>query len=318
MTGAVAALPEAVVLLGAGGFIGRNIVDALAGKVGRLIGVTASGRLVPGCDLSVAGDRLRELPLLPADCVLINVAAMRYDPRRFREEQSLILRRNLDIVTAAYAFCVERGIREVRQASSSAVYAAGADPQDDEHPIDLNAPPHAGELGYAWSRRMAEIAADIHRRLYGIHTQSFRLTNPFGAYDTLDVQSAHVATALVVRALTETGPLRLLGNPDAERDFVHAGDVARIFAESCRQREVHQALNLARGETVSIRRFAELVLSAAGLDQPIEVSGDLPPGVNIRRATARRLREHFPAVPLRPLAEGVRDSVLWYRHALGC
>lgn len=309
-------LPEAVVLFGAGGFIGRNLVDALHRQVARLIGVTAGGRPVPGCTLTVAARDLDGIPALPADTIVINVAARRYEPATFRQDQSLILRDNLAIVGQVYAFCAVRGIAEVRQASSSAVYAAGTEPLDDGVTVDLNQHPHAGELGYAWSRRMAEISADLHHRLYGIHTQSFRLTNPFGAHDTTDAAGAHVATALVIRALTESGPLHLLGNPDAERDFVYAADVARIFVESCRQRGIHDCLNLARGETISIRGFAQLVLDAAGGHRPIEVSANLPPGVNVRRATGRRLAERFPTVVLRPLADGVRETVQWYRHVL--
>jgi nucleoside-diphosphate-sugar epimerase len=311
-------LPEAVVLFGAGGFIGRNIVDALTGQVDRLIGVTAGGRPVPGCDLVVSADRLGDIPALPKDSLLINVAAMRYDPRRFRDDQSAILQRNVAILTAAYAFCVERGIGEVRQAGSSAVYPAAADPLDDEVPLDLNAPPHAGEMGYAWSRRMAEITADVHRELYGIQTQTFRLTNPFGAHDTLDDGAAHVATALVIRVLKEQGPLRLLGNPDAERDFVYAGDVGGVFRESCRCRGLHTAMNLARGQTTSIRRFAETVLAAAGSDRAILVSNEIPPGVNIRRATGRRLRQTFPHLDFHSLEDGVKDTIAWYRHAFAC
>ena len=139
-------LPKAIVLFGAGGFIGRNIVDALTGKVESLIGVTATGQAVRGCDVTVGADRLDDIPALPDDSILINVAAARYDPRRFRDDQSLILARNLSILTTAYRFCVARGISEVRQASSSAVYPAGAPSLDDEQPLDLNAPPMRASL----------------------------------------------------------------------------------------------------------------------------------------------------------------------------
>lgn len=311
-------LPEAVVLFGAGGFIGHNIVDALAGKVDRLIGVTARGIPVPGCDITVRADRLDDIPALPDDSVLINVAAARYDPRSFRNDQSLILQCNLSILTAAYRFCVIRGISEVRQASSSAVYPAGDDPQNDEQPLDLNAPPNAGELGYAWSRRMTEITADIHRQLYGIHTQSFRLTNPYGAYDTLDEQRAHLATALIIRVLKERGPLRLLGNPEAQRDFVHAADIASVFVASCRRRAMHDVMNLAYGEVTSIRQFAETLLAVAGVDKVIEVNDSLPPGVNVRRATGRRLRQTFPELRLCSLSEGLEKTLAWYSHELQC
>jgi nucleoside-diphosphate-sugar epimerase len=311
-------LPEAVVLFGASGFIGRNIVDGLHDRVGLLIAVTASGQAVPGCHLTVAADRLSDIPSLPNDSIAINVAAVRYDPRQFAQQQSVILQRNLAIVTSVYAFCAERRISEVRQASSSAVYAAGADLLDDSVPVDLNVSPNAGELGYAWSRRFAEIAGEVHRRLCGVHTQSFRLTNPFGPHDTLDHRSAHVATSLIIRALKDPGPLRLFGNPNAQRDFVYSGDISRIFIDSCRRRGSHQTMNLASGETISIRRFAEQVLVAVGRDRPIEVSDEIAPGVNVRRATGQRLRESFPDVNLRSLAEGLRETVAWYRHALDC
>lgn len=38
------ALPEAIVLFGASGFVGRNLVDALAGRVGMLVGVSRGPR----------------------------------------------------------------------------------------------------------------------------------------------------------------------------------------------------------------------------------------------------------------------------------
>ena len=46
-------LPPAVVVIGASGFVGRNLVEALAGTVTHLIGVTGSAREVPGCTMTV-------------------------------------------------------------------------------------------------------------------------------------------------------------------------------------------------------------------------------------------------------------------------
>jgi nucleoside-diphosphate-sugar epimerase len=309
-------LPEAIILVGASGFIGRNVAAALTGRVGTLVGVNRSGAPVPGCDPVVPLERINELPSLPAETIVINVAAHRYNAACFRHDQSLIFAENTSIVGLVYWFCAERGVKEVRQASSLAVYPAGTDLLDDEVLIDLNRPPHAGEAAYGWSRRLLEVAADLHRDLYGISTQTFRLTNPYGPFDTLDPSAAHVTTAFVIRALSDSPTFEIAGNPDAERDFIFSGDVAAIFVESCRRHGRHTIYNLAGGETVAIRAVADAILEAAGTRKPIVVTGMAPAGVTVRRATSARLKADFPDVRFHDLSQGMRKTVAWYRQAL--
>ena len=91
----------------------------------------------------------------------------------------------------------------------------------------------------------------------------------------------------------------------------------RCSPNRCRRRGAHEAMNLAYGSVTTIRQFAETLLTVAGIDAVIEVNDSLPPGVNVRRATGRRLRRTFPGIPLRPLAEGLAATLTWYRHALG-
>ena len=93
----MSAMPDAVVIFGASGFIGRNIVDALAGKVGRLIGITNRTPAVPGCTAVTSIHELRDVQALPPDTVIINAAAARYDASTFRAQQSEILECNVRI-----------------------------------------------------------------------------------------------------------------------------------------------------------------------------------------------------------------------------
>src|SRR4051812_29557591 len=115
-------LPDAVVVVGATGFIGRNLVERLASRIGRVIPVSTSGTAVCG----VPGMRVAELAgaELPADTVLVNAAAYRYDATRFAEAQAEILLRNVELYGRVYEICVHKGIREVRNLSSIAIYPA--------------------------------------------------------------------------------------------------------------------------------------------------------------------------------------------------
>ena len=314
------ALPHAVVVFGASGFIGRNVVEALRGEVDRLIGVNASGRPVPGCDRTFRADDLSELPALPSDSAIVDVAAFRYFASNFGKQQSEILAANQRITEAVYGLALQRGIAEVRAASSSAVYPASWDLLDDARPLDLNDWPHPGEAAYAWSKRWGEIAAELWRRRAGINTISLRLTNPYGPHDTLDEEEAHVATAFVLRALGEAPEFEIRGDPDAERDFVFSADIARAFVESLRLRGVQAALNCAAGRTTTVRRLAEAAMEAAGELRPVRLVSPPPDGnrgVKTRRATASRLREIIPALPpFRGLDEGLGATIDWYRDAL--
>lgn len=316
----MALLPEAVVLFGASGFIGRNIVEALRDTVPMLVGVNASGRAVPGCTLTVAADRLSEIPALPQDAVVVNVAAYRYFATRFGREQAEILSANVALTDAVYRFALERGITEVRAASSAAVYPADWAVQDDALPLDLNAWPHAGEAAYAWSKRWGEIAAELWHRRAGVNTISLRLTNPYGAFDTLDGTEAHVATAFVIRALSDVPEFEVRGDPEAERDFVFAGDVALAFREALALRGVQAAVNCAAGKTTQVIELAHAAMRAAGRVRPIRRHPPPPganPGVKVRRATAVQLRRLMPELPaFRSLDDGMRLTMEWYHDAL--
>lgn len=312
-------LPEAVVLFGAGGFVGRNIVEALRGRT-HLVGVTATGAPVAGCDVTWPVDRLHECAALPAGSAIINVAAKRYVASRFGAEQAEILAANMAVTEAVYRFALARGITEVRAASSAAVYPASWAVLDDTQPLDLNAWPHEGEAAYGWSKRWAEIAAELWRRRAGVNTISLRLSNPFGPFDTLDEAEAHVATAFVIRAVQGQGPFAVRGDPDAERDFVFAGDVVAAFVESLTLTGVNEAVNCAQGSTTTVRELASAAMRAAGQDRPLALTPPPPggfQGVKVRRATGGRLHALLPQLaPFRGLDEGLRLTMEWYRDAL--
>ena len=314
------AMPGAVVLFGASGFIGRTIAAALRGKTERLIGVNASGQAMPECDETVAATDLDAITALPGDSAVIHVAAFRYHASRFAHQQAEILSANLALTEAVYRFALDRGVTEVRVASSSAVYPADWVLLDDARPLDLNAWPHDGEAAYAWSKRWGEIAADLWHRRAGINTISLRLTNPYGPHDTLDEAEAHVATAFVIRALSDVPTFEVRGNPHAERDFVYAGDIAAAFVESLTLHGVQAAVNCAQGETTEVIDLAHAVMRAAGKPRPLRMNAPHPganAGVAVRRATAARLREVLPGLPaFRTLDEGMRLTMDWYRDAL--
>lgn len=306
-------MSEQAIVVGASGFIGRNVTDALVAKGVEVIAVTSRGGDVPGAKRTLPLIALAEAQSVSKDAVLFHLAARRYDARTFAAEQSAILADNVAITDAVYGACVKLGITEVRQASSCAVHPARETLMRDDRPLDLNAAPHAGESFYAWSKRWGEIAATLHADRFGISTLSFRLTNPFGPYDSTDPGAAHVAAAFVMRAL-EPGEVFALRGAHVERDFLYAGDVADVFVKSLTLRGQTDALNLGRGENTTLAELAETVVVVAGGTKRIEREEGATTGPAQRSADASRVKAMFGIEQWTSLRDGLAKTVEWYRE----
>lgn len=309
-------LPPAVVVTGASGFVGRNLVEALAGRVERLIAVTGTARDVPGCDVTVTLDAIDALPALPDDTVLVHLAAHRYDAARATLVQSDILAENADITSRVFRFCATRGIRELRLGSSVAVYGQVVGPMDDAVPVDLAIPPHPHEAFYAWSKRWAEIHADLYRERYGLHAVTLRLANPYGPYDSTVEARAHVAPAFVMRALHPDPTFVIRGDATVTRDFTYVGDVVDVIMQTLEWRGVHGAWNVCTGTNVTLADLAREAMRAAGFERPIVADAPGAFGPAHRVATSARIIQ-ATGVRFRSLAEGMIPTMAWYRDALG-
>lgn len=307
--------PHAVVVIGATGFLGRNLCAALAGKCESLWAVSESGRPVPMAREMKFAD-LRAAPALPKESVIINLAAVRHDTQNFERLQSDIYRKNTEIIQHTYHWALTRGITEIRQISSVAVYPASVEVQDDEMPLDYNAPPHPREAFYAWSKRIGEKTAALYKDTYGIHTQIFRPTNPYGPYDSLDPAAAHVVSAFILKAIGPAPALEIKGNPDATRDFIYAGDVAAVLIQSLQTRGLQDFFNLGSGVSTRIGDLALAVKKAAATDKPLHLEPQGGHPVLHRKTKVNKLFAAFPGLRLTNLADGLSETVAWYRKAM--
>lgn len=305
----------AVVIFGASGFVGRNLVNALDGKVETLIGVTNRTRVVPKCTKVVTIDEVSEIPKLPKQTVVINAAAFRYDASRLELAQSDILIHNTDIINKVFHFCAERNIKELRLSSSIAVYPMNLPLMDDSKPVDLNAAPNPHEIFYAWSKRYAETLAELYREKFGINTLTFRLSNPYGPYDSIQEERAHVAPAFVMKALNDKPIFTILGGPSVERDFVYVDDVVKIFLRSLNSRDKHETYNLCTGQSTSLLTLAESCLKITGASKQIVSGAPGAFGPTKRIATSERLQAAMP-IEFTGLMDGLKHTIDWYKDAL--
>jgi nucleoside-diphosphate-sugar epimerase len=312
-----------VALFGATGFIGLNLARYLCERGVEVVAVLRDGREVPAV-LAASGARIatesnyRELVGEgAAHTVAINLAAARYDAAKFQHYQADIFSQNVDIATRFYRFCVMHDISEVRFASSIAVYPQSATLLQDSAPLDTNEYPAQSERMYGVSKRISEEVAALYHAQYGVHSQLFRLSNPYGPHDSLSSERAHVLAAFVIRALTTQGDFTMRGGADATRDFIYVGDVCEVFYRSLSMRGVQAAFNLATGENTRISTLAQRVLAlttpAGAPPRNIVTEGSPTSSVVHRVCDVSRLKAQFALEHFTSLDEGLQQTIDWYR-----
>lgn len=300
-------LPDCVIVFGATGFLGQNICRALAGKT-EIIGFS-----------SKAMSNLDMMPTFPARTAIVHVAAMRYRASTFDADQAEIVKVNSNITRRIFDFAERRGIKEVRMASSSAVYSADCGVMDDAVEINNASPVYAP---YCAGKRWAEDYATACHHTHDINTISFRITSAYGPHDSLDESEAHVIPALIMRTLSGDPIIIARGDPNLRRDFIYAGDVAQYFVDSLHLDDTHTMVNLATGVQTSIGDLAIKIRGQVYPPSDISYQPDIrfvdgPTGHPRPMATTERVRSLLPRhAALHSLDEGLRKTIAWYLAAM--
>jgi len=164
-----------------------------------------------------------------------------------------------------------------------------------------------------WAKRMGELQAEAYKIQYGWEKIAIvRPANVYGAYDNFDLENAMVVPSLIKRAVDGENPFIVWGDGSAERDFIHARDVARGMIIAAENADC-QPINLGSGVGVSIKQLVETILNNLEHQPSIVWDTSKPKGDRKRIMDISRAKD-IGFQPIISLEEGVKEVVSWYRE----
>jgi nucleoside-diphosphate-sugar epimerase len=251
--------PRLALVTGGAGFIGSHLVDALiaAGLRVRTIDNFATGRreLVNRAAEVVEADIRDASSIATAfDGVdtVFHIAALPRIPLSIAKPVETHMTNvvgTLNVLIAAR----DHKVRRFVFSGSSSVYG-------DQATIPLVETMTANPLNpYALQKHVGEQYARMFHRLFGMQTITLRY---FGVYGPRMPQEGSyvLAIAAFLKARRERRPLEIYGDGEQTRDFTHVSDVvsANMLAMDCEIAD-GRAINIGRGENVSVNRIAAMV-----------------------------------------------------------
>ncbi len=231
---------------GGSGFLGREVVDALARKPNYT-------PIIIGRDLSVnipnQGYRKTNYTKDSLDTVLqdidalIHLAAVRGANGKISD-----FHKNEIITENIYNSCKDLGIRNIVFASSISVYSDVT-----KIPWTEQQTPSPKTL-YGISKIACEYMGDIYHRKYGLNIKSLRIAQVLGEGE----RKGHMMNTFIDNAY-EKKMLNVIGKSIAKREFVYVKDVAKAILLALSKEDIHESFNIGSNEAYTNLEIAKMV-----------------------------------------------------------
>jgi UDP-glucose 4-epimerase len=280
-----------VLVTGASGFLGPQVVNALAQAAHEVYALVRNPMRPPATGTPVVVDLSRPLEpgALPTVDAVVHLAQANVAlPEGARE----LFQVNTAATHELLDWGRNVGVQRFVFASSGTIFGLG------EGAVHEDTPRRSDDL-YAVTKEMAE-------RLVEAYAPSYRSTvilRPFAPYGP--TQQGRVIPRLIDR-VREGLPVTLHAGGRPRMTPIFADDAVSAFSAAL-DLDGHEVVHVAGDEIVSIREVAELIGRVLDREPVFEAGGGLPGDLI---ADNRRMHDLLGIGPLVPLADGIRATAL--------
>ena len=309
-----------VLVTGGSGFIGSHVVDRLV-SLGAQVTATVFQNAANLDNLAGVQNHIRtrvvDLTRLD-DClevcrhqdVVLSIAHADGSVAFKKNRPGYILRQNMLITLNMLEAASRSGVERVLITSSAEVYPLDA-PVPTPEPEAFRKADRLSD-GYAWSKRMSEVAAQIWTQEYGTKVAIARPNNIYGPRDYFDEEKGRVIPMFIKNALRADRPILIWGTGETVRSFLFVEDLARGFLELIEKYPQCDPVNFGGDEEVTLRTLAETVVRLTG--SKVEIVCDLakPSGAAKRTTDIAKAQELLGFRPTVPLEAGLSRTIEAY------
>lgn len=311
-----------LLVTGAAGFIGSNLVEELLSRGYKVRGLDnlSTGKkenieeFFSNSNFEFIEADIRDIEVCKKACqgveFVLHQAALGSVPRSIKypllyEETNI--KGTLNMMQAA----LDAGVKRFVYASSSSVYGDSS-----------KLPKVEGEEGktlspYALTKAVNEEYARLYYKLYGLETIGLRYFNVFGKKQDPNSMYAAVIPAFVKKILNDKAPT-IYGDGEQSRDFTYVKNVVQANLKSCvaPKEACGKAFNVACGERTTLNNLYNLLCELLGKDiEPIYSS---PRAGDVKHSLAdiSQTIKYLDYKPMHNFRSGLVETLDWYSEKL--
>ena len=305
---------KTIVVTGGSGMIGTHMIEELLKR-----GADVRTRIHKS-PLKIDDDRIEILYDIDLtnidDCIelidgadyVIHLAGMIANPKYVPTDFQITLNQ-ITCLTNVIDACQRCGVEKFIDLNSGTGYPLKDYPLKEEEYWDDE--PYISYYGYGWMRRYREKVLEHCSHISDMKIYISRTTAVFGPHDNFDLETSHVIPALIKRSLKGENPFVVWGTPDVVRDFIYVEDVINGMLLIMDKGNPMEPYNLGSGESITIGRLVESVLTAGDLKLNVEWDSTKPTTIPFKLADISKITE-LGFVPKYTFEQGIKKTIEWY------
>ena len=167
-------------------------------------------------------------------------------------------------------------------------------------------PPAKSNFSYGYAKRSLAVQVDAYNKQYDTKYNYLTPCNLYSEYDNFNNENKmHFITSLLKKIKTSKETLNLLGTGKPLRQFMYAGDLARIIKEVINN-DITDSFNVAPSENLSIDEMANISLNILNKNLKIKYSKPELDGQFRKDVCNEKLLTYFPNFKFTNFEEGIK------------
>ena len=311
-----------VVVTGAGGFIGGNLIAALRGQgVPRIRGVDIKPfdqwyQRFEDVESMFLDLNLKEnCETASRDASDVYNLAANMGGMGFIEHNKALCMLSVLINTHMLQAAVKHRVKRFFYSSSACVYN-GDKQKTFEAPSlkEEDAYPALAEDGYGWEKLFSERMCRHFREDFGLYTRVARFHNVYGPWGTWyggrEKAPAAICRKVIEAKLSGRHEIEIWGSGNQTRSFMFIDDCMKGI-DLIINSDILEPINLGSTEAVTINQLVDIAEDIAGIKLKRNYDLSAPKGVNGRNSDNTLIKKYLNWEPNTPLRVGLEKSYRW-------
>jgi len=295
-----------IAVFGASGFVGRNLLDELAGTehTVRACDVTSFDPDQENAEFHKVDitDETQVATAVDGVDAIAHLAAHPLGPstEESKRNAEINIVGTLNILDAAREHDVEKVFFS---SASSLVGEVEEVPVPEDHPARPQSP-------YGVAKHAVEEYLDVYNQLYDLDYLVFRFFNVYGPYQYPD---SGALVPVVLSRLAQGKGVFVTGDGEQTRDFIYVRDITSLIVAGLEGPVKNEVVNMGRGEETAIIDAIKTMADITGVDPDIDYRPERPDEIDNFYADVTKCRELFGRVPDTEFRKGLERTFEWIK-----